>query len=154
MWPKFGYTWCLCGQNRVPFQCWPGPQDSHLIGQRRPPPDDGQISAGWTRFWTLNSQRVPDSCTQLPENGRAVRLHRPNGPPRTNFHPSSSLCYRRRRARTICLISMIWFARPQTTASSLPLSNRKSHLTPQHSALSLLPTKIHLSTAAGHRDRL
>ena len=65
----------------------------------------------------------------------------------SEFHPNSSLCYRR-RTRTICLMSMIWFSRPQTTASfvpTLPLSNQKSHLS---TALSLLPTKSHLSTAA------
>ena len=71
----------------------------------------------------------------------------------SEFHPSSSLCYRRRRTRTICLMSMICFSRPQTTASSLPLSNhdQKSHLS---TALSLLLTKSSLSTAAVYRDRI
>ena len=52
----------------------------------------------------------------------------------SEFHPSSSLSYRRRRTRTISLMSMIWFSRPKTNASSLPLSNQKSHLS---TALSL-----------------
>ena len=68
----------------------------------------------------------------------------------SEFHPSSSLCYRRRRTRIICLMSVIWFSRPQTTTSSLPLSNGKSHLS---TALSLLPTKSHLSTAATYGER-
>ena len=68
----------------------------------------------------------------------------------SEFQPSSSLCYRRRRTRIICLMSVIWFSRPQTTTASLLLSNGKSHLS---TALSLLPTKNHLSTAAVYRDR-
>ena len=34
------------------------PPGRHLIGQRRPPPDDAHISAGWTRFWLFNPQKV------------------------------------------------------------------------------------------------
>ena len=39
----------------------------------------------------------------------------------------------------------VWFSRSQTTASSLPLSNQRSHLS---AALSPLPTKSHVSKAA------
>ena len=49
----------------------------------------------------------------------------------SEFHPSSSLCYRRRRTRTICLMSIIWFSRPQTTASSPSLQPK---VTPQRSS--------------------
>ena len=50
----------------------------------------------------------------------------------SEFHPSSSLYYRRRRTRTICLMSMIWFSRPQPPRP-LSLSPTKSHTSAQRS---------------------
>ena len=68
----------------------------------------------------------------------------------SEFHPMSSLCYRRRRTITICLMSVIWFPRPQSTASFLPLSNQKSHLS---TALSLSFQPKAPSAQQQYRDR-
>ena len=67
----------------------------------------------------------------------------------SEFHPSSSLCYRRRRTRTICLMYRSPGHKPQRPLSLSPSLQPK---VTQHSALSLLPTKSHLSTAAVYRD--
>ena len=68
----------------------------------------------------------------------------------SEFHPSSSLCYRRRRTRTICLMSIL-FGSPGHKPHRVLSSSPKPKVTPHHSAFSLLPTKSHLSTTAVYR---
>ena len=81
------YTRCLCGQNRVPFYFsvrhaprapsdWPTPATTRRWPHfRRVDP----ILAARTQL----SDNYTYPTTPLPENVRAVRPHRPNGPPRT-----------------------------------------------------------------------
>ena len=99
------------------------PPGRHLIGQRRPPPDDGHISTGRPDFGYSTPKRNP---IIIPHYPKMAGLFDHIGPTAhhasSEFHPSSYLCYRRRRARTICLY--VWFSRRQTIASSLPLSNQ------------------------------
>ena len=131
---KIGCTRCLCGQNRVPF----------YFSVRHAPrtPFDWPTPAS-TRRWPHCRRVDPILATQLPKGTRYLYPTTRKWPgfstksahhAASEFHPSSSLCYRRSRTRIICLMPMIWFSRPQTTTSSLPLSNRKSHLS---TALSL-----------------
>ena len=92
-----GYTGCLWVRNRVPFYLsnrndprtpsrWP----------TRPPPDDCHLSAGQTRIWLLNPQKVPEYFTPQPRTwpgcSTTMAYHAPS-----ESHPSSCLCYRRRR---------------------------------------------------------
>ena len=131
---KIGFTRFLCSQDRVTF---------YFSVRHTPRTQSDWPTPATTRRWPHFRRLYPVLATQLPkgtqytplpENGRAVRPHRPNGPPRTicEFHPSSSLCYRRRRTRTICLM----YGSPgHKPPRPLSLSPTNSH-TPQYSALS------------------
>ena len=55
----------------------------HLIGQRRPLPDPGNILTGCARFWLFNSRRVPDSHALYPITATNTRAHRPTAHTRT-----------------------------------------------------------------------
>ena len=68
LWPRSGtflFQWTAKAPGR------------HLIGRRRAPPDAGHFFAGYTRFWLLTPQEVPDYCTHLPKNGQILRPQRP-----------------------------------------------------------------------------
>ena len=76
----------------------------HLVGQRRSPPDSGHISTGYTRFWLLSPHKGPDYYTPYPKRPGCSTIMAHHAP--SESHPSSCICYRRRRTRTICLMSM------------------------------------------------
>ena len=61
-WPKSDIVGAFVAKIGYPsISVFTTPPGRHLIGQRRPPPDDGHISAAKTRFWLLNFQKVPDN---------------------------------------------------------------------------------------------
>ena len=134
------------------FQCSLRRQDAIWLANAGHHPTMATFPPGRPDFGYLTLKRCPTiirHCLKMAglfDHIGPTAHHVPS-----EFHPSSSLCYRRRRTRTICLMSIIWFSRPQSTESFLPLSLQpKSHLS---TALSLLPTKNHLITAAVCRDR-
>ena len=134
-WPKSG---------TFLFQCSPRPQDAIWLANagRHPTmatPGRPDFGYGTRKRYPIIIPHYPKIAGQFDHIGPTAQ-HAPS-----EFHRSSSLCSRRPRERTICLMSMVWFSWSQTTASSLPLSNQKSNLS---TALSLLPTKSHLTTAA------
>ena len=101
---KFGYTRCLRGENRVPFiSVTAKAPDRHLIGQRRPSPDAGHFAPDIPDFGYKPPKRYPNIVPTYPKMARLLD-HNDQPPPR-----GSCLSSRRRRARTVCVKSMIKF---------------------------------------------
>ena len=93
-WPNIGYTRCLRGQSRVPFFVSVGhgprtPSDWPTPASTQPWPHFRRIDP----FLAIQHAKRYQIINPLPDDGRAVRPHRPNGPHHapSEFHRISSL---------------------------------------------------------------
>ena len=129
------------------------PPGRHLIGQRRSPPDDDQISAVDPIFGYSTPKSYP---TTIPHYPKMARLFDHIGSTAhyapSEFRPSASLCLLPTKTHRNHLRDVHNLVLPATNHRVLsPSVQPRPKVT--SAQRSLLPTKSHLSTAAVLKDR-